>query len=460
MGDNMDESFVPPSNYVAEQGVIGSLLLDALSIIKIDFLQHSDFFAEHHGMIFKAIASMVADRLPVDVITLGTALNGQGILDYCGGLAYLSELSRGTPSAANITSYARGVKDCAVRRELLRTGVEICEIATNLDGVSAEEKQASAIQLMQAIATSAAGNDDASHVSDVIKASVERMQARIDMPDGQLLGISFGLEKLDAATEGMQAGQLITIAGRPGMGKSALGLLAAITSAISGKKTMMHLYEMSKVQTIVRAKSILSDVELWRIDRGMMNADEYNRFVCAISKLNDAPLWMDDRILPVERIAALARRRKMTTGLDLMVIDQLSLIPVSLTGSKTRAIALGEITRALKSLARELKIPIVLLHQLNRDSSKGGGVRRPVIADLKDSGSVEEDSDIVLLIHRPGYYSEELPQGEAEIIIGKQRDGQQGIVPVGWVGKYTKFQDDPVYEQPSPAWKRDGFDDL
>lgn len=455
----MDDLYLPPSNIPAEQSIIGSLLLDPLSAIKIDFLHSQDFFSEAHRIIYKAIADMATDRKPIDAITVAERINNQGQLDFVGGLEYITDLYRCAYSTATIVSTAHLVKDCAMRRNLLQAGTEICEIAAINDGTEVAEKQARALQLIQVIANDASGEGDARHISDVQRSCIERMQERLDRDNDSLLGISYGLAKIDAATDGMQKGKLITIAGRPGMGKSAFGIHAAVAAALNGAKVRYQSYEMEGEENVIRAQSAIAKLEADKIKNGRMNHDEYIRFTAAVSKLNDINIWFDDRpSIGVDRLSAMCRRQAMTSGIDLLVVDQLSLIPIS-RPSQNRAQELGVITRALKLLARELSIPVVLLHQLNRDNSKGVP-RRPMLSDLKDSGSVEEDSDIVLLIHRPGYYDENANQGDAEIIIAKHRGGGLGIVPVGWLGKFTRFQDEPVFDQPAKVWAKDSYDDL
>ncbi|MGQ5522946.1 replicative DNA helicase [Chitinimonas sp. PSY-7] len=434
------DGYLPPSNVESEQSVIGGLMLQPERLHDIPDLRAEHFHHEAHRLAFNSIARLVASNQPADAVSVMSDLESHSELNAAGGMAYLCHLAQNVPSAANIRRYAEIVTEHALERSLLAAAAEISDLAVERSGRTLAERQAEAIRLLSGVTDDAATEYEPVSMADAVQTATKEMMDRLDRGDA-LGGLPTGLAGLDSMLDGLKPGDLIVIGGRPSMGKSALGLGIALKNGLDGNSAQYNSLEMQAAKLCKRAIAGVSGVCLTRMKTGNMQETDYSAYAFASTKLSDAPIWIEDRSgQTVERIAANARKQKRKRGMSLLVIDHLHLIPVK---GDNRAVALGRVSAGLKELAMELGIPVVLLAQLNRDSAKAGSSRRPTLTDLRDSGAIEQDADVVILVHREGYYDEKANPNEAELIVAKHRDGEIGTVRVGWQPECTRFTDTP-----------------
>jgi len=433
---------VPPNSIEAEQSLIGGLLLDHKSWDKIaDVVTAADFYRKDHALIFAAIASLAADANPSDVITVSEYLDNRGELEAAGGLEYLATLANETPGAANARSYARILRERSMLRSLISAGNEISGAAFASDGRSAAEIVDEAERLVFEIAESGArGKSGFKPLKEILPAAVDRIDM-LHQSDGDITGISTGFTEFDKLTAGLQAGDLIIIAGRPSMGKTTLAINIAENAAIGSRiPTAIYSMEMPSQQLAFRMISSLGRVDQSHLRTGRFPDEDWSRINTAVQLMSDAPIFIDDTagLSPTE-IRARARRLQREHGLGLVVIDYLQLMTVP--GNKeNRATEISEISRSLKSLAKELSIPVIALSQLNRSVEQRTD-KRPVMSDLRESGAIEQDADLIAFIYREEVYNQDTPRkGIADIAIAKQRNGPIGDFPLTFVGRYTKFE--------------------
>ena len=437
---------VMPMSMEAEQGVLGGLLLDNRKWELVADLVTADMFsAESHADIFETIKSRIDSGEPADVLTVSESL------DAAGGhrtIAYLAELAQNTPSAANIAFYARIVRDRAAQRRMMDAGMQVMEIAADLSIGSLDERMALAASALERIQTHGEVKDGAEiGMADAMQAALGKILSRIDS-DGALGGLPTGMAALDDAIDGLHPGELIVVAGRPSMGKSCLAEMIARTNAKARHAVRFHTYEMPACDVVMRSAAADMGIPLENIRKARMERHELDRFMVFSSRQEGWQIVFDeDTGANVDRIAMRARRQKRKSGLDLLVVDHLHLMPYR-GDNETRG--LGEITSSLKRLARDLQIPVVLVAQLNREAGKNAG-RRPTLTDLRGSGAIEQDADVIVFCHRPHYYDDSKPASEAELIVAKSRNGPVGTLGVGWRGDFVRFQDQPDYDwQPAP----------
>jgi len=435
---------VPPHSVEAEQAVLGGLLLDNSTWDAIaDRLNAQDFYRRDHQQIFAAIAELAARNEPSDVVTLAEYLAAKGHGDETGGLAYLAGLARDTPTAANIRAYADIVRERSQLRQLIRVSGEIAASAYASEGRPASELVEEAEQRVFAIAEQ--GRRTGSGfvpLRDVLGATIDRLDM-LHQSQGQLTGVSTGYNDLDRMTAGLQPGELVIVAGRPSMGKTTLALNMAENAAIAGGKAVaVFSMEMSREQLSMRMISSLGRVDQSHLRTGLFGDEDWARINGAIAQMKTAPLYIDDSgaLTPTE-VRARARRLARDTrgGLGLIVVDYLQLMQVPGT-KENRATEISEISRSLKALAKELKVPVVALSQLNRSVEQRTD-KKPVMSDLRESGAIEQDADLIMLIYREEVYEPDTPRkGIADIIIAKQRNGPTGEVHLTFLGKYTRFE--------------------
>jgi replicative DNA helicase len=433
---------VPPNSIEAEQSLIGGLMLDNMAWDKIaDLVVAEEFYRKDHRLIFTAIASLVESGQPCDVVTVSEFLDNRGELEAAGGLEYLATLTNETPGAANVRAYAGILRERATLRALINAGNEISGNAYTTDGRSASELVDEAERMVFQIAEKGArGRAGFQALKDILPATVDRIDL-LHQSDGDVTGISTGYHEFDKMTAGLQKGDLVIIAGRPSMGKTTFAVNIAENAAIGGKvPTAIFSMEMPSEQLAFRMISSLGRVDQSHLRTGNFPDEDWSRINTAVQLMSDAPIFIDDTpaLTPTE-IRARARRLKREHGLGLIVLDYLQLMQVA-GNVENRATEISEISRSLKALAKELEVPVIALSQLNRGVEQRTD-KRPVMSDLRESGAIEQDADLIIFIYREEVYNQDTPRkGIADICIAKQRNGPIGDFPLTFVGRFTKFE--------------------
>jgi len=395
-----------------------------------------------HRVIFDAIRSLQERAEPYDVITLSESLQARGKIEEAGGLSYLGELAQGTPSSANIAAYADIVRERSITRQLTQVGARISEAGFNSEGRSVADLLDYAEQQVFDIAEQGAkGKKGFIPIDQVLPEVIEQLDELFNS-DGQLTGLATGFSDLDEKTAGLQKGDLIIIAARPSMGKTALAMNLAENVAIREREPVaIFSMEMPAKQLANRLLASLGRVDTKRLRTGDLSEDDWPRITSAVTLLSEAPIYIDDTpaLSPME-LRARVRRLKRQHGLGLIVVDYLQLMQAS-GKNDNRTAEISEISRTLKSLAKEMEVPVVALSQLNRALEQRPD-KRPKMADLRESGAIEQDADLILFIYRDEVYNEDSDAaGTAEIIIAKQRNGPIGTLRLAFVGQFTRFED-------------------
>ena len=442
----------PMFSQEAEQSVIGGLLLDPRAWDSVsDQLSEADFYTEAHRLIYRRIGLMHAQRRPIDAITLAEALDSAGDGEQTGGLAYLGALAANTPSAANIRRYAEIVRDRRLLRDLLSASGQIADLVRTPSATSAVERAERAADLLLAVTQEAAHHEaDPQSVSSVLPAVVEVIEERFQR-QGEISGLRTGFTDLDRLTSGLQRGDLIVVAGRPSAGKTTFALNIAEHVALSGGAALVFSLEMSKEQLTERAISSVGGISNAALRSGKLTDDDFSRLTVAIGKLSRARLVIDEAAAPtIAQMRSRARRVMREHGLSLIVVDYIQLMGSTETRrAVNRNEEIGAITRGLKLLARELDVPVIALSQLSREVEKRPD-KRPMMADLRDSGSIEQDADLILMAYRDEYYN---PDGQfkglAEVLVRKHRMGELGDVRLVFQGEFCRF-----LNADSEAWSR------
>ncbi len=434
---------VPPHSNEAEQSVLGGLMIDNHSWDTIaDAVSEADYYRQDHRLIFRALSYLANRGEPLDIVTVSEWLERHNELDKIGGISYLSTLAENTPSAANIKAYATIVRERSVLRQLIRISSEIGENAFNTEGRSSSEILDLAEQkVFQISESNARGRQGFQSITHLLPKVVERIDELYES-GGNITGLSTGFKDLDGMTSGLQPADLVIVAGRPSMGKTSFAMNLAENIAMSGKNKAVAIFsmEMPAEQLVLRILSSLGRVDQSKVRSGKLDEDDWPRLTSTMNLLNEAPLFIDDTpaLTPTE-LRSRARRLTREHDLGLIVIDYLQLMQVA--GSKeNRTNEISEISRSLKALAKELNVPVIALSQLNRSLEQRPN-KRPVMSDLRESGAIEQDADLIMFIYRDEVYNEETPdKGVAEIIIGKQRNGPIGSVRLTFLGQYTRFE--------------------
>ena len=445
----LDALRVPPHSIEAEQSVLGGLLLDNAAWDRIaDYLSSEDFYRYDHRLIFQQISKLISISRPADVITVFEALNAIGKAEEVGGLSYLNALAQNTPSAANIRRYAEIVRDRGVLRKLITVSDEISSQAFSPQGKEVKQMLDEAEAKIFAIAEEGArGAQGFQEIQPLLTQVVERIDELYNRENpSDITGVPTGFIDLDRMTSGLQAGDLIIVAGRPSMGKTAFSLNIGENVAIdSGLPVAVFSMEMGAEQLAVRIVGSIGRINQTNLRTGRLSDDEWPRLTEAIERMRDVKLHIDETPgLTVSELRANSRRLARLNGgkLGLIVVDYLQLMTTSAGSSEeNRATALGEISRGLKMLAKELQCPVIALSQLNRGVEQRTD-KRPMMSDLRESGAIEQDADIIMFIYRDEYYTKEACKepGVAEIIIAKQRNGPTGTAKLGFIHAQTKFQ--------------------
>ncbi|MEO5861741.1 MAG: replicative DNA helicase [Burkholderiales bacterium] len=436
---------VPPHSIEGEQSVLGGLMLENVAWDKIaDLIGEDDFYRDDHRRIYKHISKLIEANRPADVITVGESLERSAELESVGGLAYVGMLSNNTPGAANIRRYAEIVRERSIMRKLAEVGTEIAASSYSPAGREArqllDEAEAKVFKIAEA---GARGQQGFSPIQPLLTQVVERIDMLLSRDNpSDITGVATGFADLDKRTSGLQPGDLVIVAGRPSMGKTAFALNIAEHVALEAKLPVaIFSMEMAGTQLAMRLLGSTGRVDQQKLRTGRLDDDEWARFTKALGRLNDAPIFIDESgALTALELRARARRlHRQHKGLGLIVVDYLQLMSSTSQG-ENRATEISEISRSLKALAKELKVPLVALSQLNRSLEQRPN-KRPVMSDLRESGAIEQDADLILFIYRDEVYNENSQdKGIAEIIIGKQRNGPIGTTHLTFLGQFTKFQ--------------------
>lgn len=441
--DDLQDLKIPPHSIEAEQAVIGGLMLDNQTWDKIaDRVTEEDFYRQDHRLIFRAISSLADKNSPFDVVTLAEWLELRGDLEEAGGLSYLGTLAKDTPSAANIHAYSDIVRERAILRRLIGVSSEIADSAFNPNGRESREILDDAERKVFQIAEQGMrGQQGFRSLKTLVKGAVEYIDVMHERQDG-IVGVPSGYDDLDNMTSGLQAGDLIIVAGRPSMGKTSFAMNIAEYAAMRGDGAVaVFSMEMPGEQLALRMLSSMGRINQQRLRTGKLKDEDWPRLTSAVELLANQPLFVDDTggLTPTELRARSRRLVREHKKLSLIVIDYLQLMQVP-GNNENRATEISEISRSLKGLAKELKVPVIALSQLNRSLEQRPN-KRPVMSDLRESGAIEQDADLIMFIYRDEVYNEDTAdKGVAEIIIGKQRNGPIGTVRLTFLGQYTRFE--------------------
>ena len=445
--DSLELLKLPPHSVEAEQSVLGGLLLENEALDKIaDLLTGVDFYRHDHRLIFEHISRLIEHNKPADIVTVAESLESSAELSGIGGIAYLGSLAQNTPTAANIRRYAEIVRERAVMRKLVEVGSGIAESAYSPQGRDAQqlldEAEAKIFQIAEGGKRSSEGFVDIKILLPQVADRIDQLFQRDSQSD--VTGIPSGFSDLDSMTSGLQPGDLVIVAGRPSMGKTAFSLNIAENVALdTGLPVAVFSMEMAATQLAMRMIGSVGRLDQHRMRTGRLEDEDWVRLTTALGRLNDAPVFIDEGAgLSSFDVRARARRLHRQTGkLGLIVVDYLQLMSGAAgRQSENRATEISEISRSLKSLAKELDVPVIALSQLNRSVEQRPD-KRPVMSDLRESGAIEQDADLILFIYRDEVYNPDSPdKGTAEIIIAKQRNGPIGRVRLTFIGANTRFE--------------------
>ena len=442
MNDNLT---LPPQAIDAEQSLLGSLMLDSHVIDDVESeIETRDFYRSDHQKIYKAIQLLSQRDDAIDVITVSEELDKSGALKEIGGLAYLSSLAKNTPNSGNVISYAKIVRENAILRRLIETSNDIIEKAYHPDGDKCDTVLDFAEQRILEIKNQEGKNDDGfEKIDDLLAQSLDKIEALYESQE-PITGVPTGFTKLDELTTGLQGGELVVVAGRPSMGKTTLSMNIVENAAVTKDlPAAIFSLEMPSVQIATRMLSSLSRINSRKLRTGDLRQSDFNKLTGTMLMLKDKPIYIDDTPgITVLEMRSRARRlaAKHENGLGLIVIDYLQLMQGD-GNSENRVGEISNMTRGLKGLAIELDVPIIVLSQLNRGLEQRPD-KRPIMSDLRESGAIEQDADLILFVYRDEVYNkdQEDNKGKAEVIIGKQRNGPLGTVMLKFLGEYTRFE--------------------
>jgi len=428
---------VPPHNLDAEQAIVGGILInnDAFTQI-VDIISDEDFYKEAHALIYEGMLALYNRDDPIDVITLSQVLKEKGVLDKVGGTEYLASLAEATATSAGILYHAEIVKDLSTRRNLIKQCSQISEVCFQ-PGNATEDILDSAEQYIFEI-TERNIDQNFLQLDEVVKNSFKKIETSTG---SNITGISTGFTDFDNITSGLQHSDFIIVAGRPSMGKTALALNIALNAALIDKVGVaIFSLEMSSLQLGIRLLGCDAMIDAWKLRKGALQDDDYLRLTDSANRLSELPIYIDDSSgLSSLEIKAKARRLKKKHNISLVIIDYLQLMQ-SKKAVESRQLEISDISRSLKALAKDLDIPVLAVSQLNRKVEDRPN-KRPLLADLRESGAIEQDADLILFIYREELYNRtEENKGKAEIIVAKHRNGPTGLVNLTFREKYTKFQ--------------------
>ncbi|MES2625280.1 MAG: replicative DNA helicase [Pseudomonadota bacterium] len=434
---------VPPHSIEAEQAVLGALMLDnSRWDVVNEALLPSDFYRKEHRLIFQAMLAQTKVDKPIDVITLSETLLDSNQLTEAGGLEYLGELVNNIQSAANVEAYAGIVKERAILRKLISVAHNIADSGYNPDGRPSNELLSAAEKLVGSIADERPSDGGPVSLNPILKSAVERIEKLFESK-GNLTGQGTGFKDLDEMTSGLQDSDLIIVAGRPSMGKTSFAMNIVEHAVLHyDKPVIVFSLEMPADSLIIRMLSSLGKIDQTRMRNGKLENDDWDKLGMAISKLRNRPLFIDDTsgLSPTEMRSRTRRVQRENGDIGLIMVDYLQLMQVK-GSNENRTGEISEISRSLKLLAREFRCPVIALSQLNRSLEQRPN-KRPVMSDLRESGAIEQDADLIMFVYRHEVYEPENDQfkGIAEIIVGKHRNGPIGTKTLSFIGKFTRFE--------------------
>lgn len=440
MADNTTFDRIPPQDLDAEQSVLGSMMLSKKAIDEVaEIMQSRDYYLPKHELIHDTIMELHAEGEPADAITVSNALTQNGKLGVVGGRDYLYSLIAQVPTAASANYYARIVAERAVLRRLVDAGTRVVQLGYATDGSDVDEIVDKAQAEIMSVAENRSRNDYIP-LSDLTETLIQELED-IEANQGSSKGVPTGLIDLDQLTTGLQPGQMIIVAARPAMGKSTLAMNFLRSAAIAHKiPSVIFSLEMSRSEIAMRLLSAETGVSFGNMRRGKLSGQDWSRITGSLGRLSESPLYIDDSPnMAMNEIRSKCRRLKQQGGLGLIVVDYLQLMT---SGKKveSRQQEVSEFSRSLKLLAKELEVPVVAVAQLNRGPEQRTD-KKPMIADLRESGSLEQDADVIMLLHRPDYYNQEDRPGEADIIVAKHRNGEVKTLAVTFQGHLARFSD-------------------
>ncbi|MBU2980122.1 replicative DNA helicase [Alteromonas sp. C1M14] len=440
---NVEKLKVPPHSIEAEQAILGSMLIDPESWDKVaEVVTENDFYNHSHQVIFKVVLALLGKSQPIDLITVSEALEHQNQLEDAGGFAYLAELAKNTPSSANVTTYAKIVSERAITRELIGVAHEIAEVGYNPEGRDSADILDMAESKVFEIAEKRTGeNEGPRDVDSVLDKTIKRLEALIQTSK-EVTGVTTGFTDLDKKTSGLQPSDLIIVAARPSMGKTTFAMNLCENAMMSEEKpVLVFSLEMPSEQIMMRMLASLSRVDQTRIRTAQLDDQEWARVSNTMAMLKEKDsLFIDDSsgLTPMDVRSRARKLAREKGGISLIMVDYLQLMRVP-SLSENRTLEIAEISRSLKALAKELEVPVVALSQLNRSLEQRAD-KRPVNSDLRESGSIEQDADLIMFIYRDEVYHENSEyKGIAEIIIGKQRNGPIGTSRLTFQGHFSRF---------------------
>jgi replicative DNA helicase len=456
MAENqLDNLKLPPHSVEAEQSLLGGLLIENEAIDKVaDIISLGDFYRHDHRLIYQHIMKLIEANQPADIVTVGESLDKSAELASVGGIVYLGLVAENTPTAANIRGYAQIIRERAIMRNLVQVGSDIVDSAFSPQGKDAQqlldESEAKIFQIADSGKNDKIGFTD---IKELLPKAAQRIDElfQLDNPS-DVTGIPTGYTDLDKITSGLQRGDLIIVAGRPSMGKTSLALnMSEYVALDTGLPVAVFSMEMASSQLTMRLIGSVGKLDQHKMRTGQLEDDDWEKLTYALGQLNEAPIYIDEgSALNSYEVRARARRlHRQCGGLGLIVIDYIQLMssPVG-QSSENRATEISEISRSLKALAKELNVPVVALSQLNRSVEQRPD-KRPVMSDLRESGAIEQDADVIMFIYRDEVYNPETSdKGSAEIILAKQRNGPIGRVKLTFLGQYTRFENysNPGYD--------------
>ncbi|SEF15064.1 primary replicative DNA helicase [Jiangella alba] len=435
-----DYGRTPPQDVAAEQSVLGGMLLskDAIADV-VEIIRGNDFYRPAHEAVYEAVIDLYGRGEPADAVTVAAQLQKRGELGRVGGAPYLHTLVSSVPSAANAGFYAEIVRERAILRRLVEAGTRITQMGYGDDGdadMIVDRAQAEIYAI-----TEKRSSEDYHPLSEIMEGTLDEIEA-IGSRGGQMVGVPTGFTDLDALTNGLHPGQLVILAARPAVGKSTLGLdLARAASIKHGLTSVVYSLEMGRNEITMRLLSAEAKVPLHHMRSGQMTDDDWNRIARSTGEVSSAPLYIDDSPnMTMMEIRAKCRRLKQRNDLRLVIIDYLQLM-TSGKRVESRQQEVAEFSRALKLLAKELEVPVIAMSQLNRGPEQRQD-KKPMLSDLRESGSIEQDADMVILLHREDAYEKESPRaGEADFIVAKHRNGPTATITVAFQGHYSRFVD-------------------
>ncbi|WJN60237.1 replicative DNA helicase [Pseudomonas sp. SO81] len=433
---------VPPHSIEAEQAVLGGLMLDNNAWERVsDAVSDGDFYRHDHRLIFRAVVTLAERNSPFDVVTLSEQLDKEGHLSQVGGLAYLGELAKNTPSVANIKAYAQIIRERATLRQLIGISNDIADMAYAPQGKSAVEVLDEAERQIFQIAEARPKAGGPVGINEILVKTIDRIDELFNTNEG-LTGISTGFTDLDGMTSGLQPADLVIVAGRPSMGKTTFAMNLVENAVLrTDKVVLVFSLEMPSDSIVMRMLSSLGRIDQTKVRSGKLDDDDWPRLTSAVNLLNERKLFIDDTagISPTEMRARARRLAREHGEIAMIMVDYLQLMRIPGSSGDNRTNEISEISRSLKALAKEFNCPVIALSQLNRSLEQRPN-KRPVNSDLRESGAIEQDADIIMFVYRDEVYHPETEyKGVAEIIIGKQRNGPIGTCRLAFIGKYTRF---------------------